>query len=100
MPTKFDVGTRLWIKTEPSENPFGWVDEMEEYLGTYVTIASKFNAEAFAPYVSPEVDGYFIKEDGESYVWGEDMFCEEDPSKQPKEDVVSLDDFLGGFNLV
>jgi len=100
MPIKFDTGKKLWIKNDPCESPFGWVSEMEEYLGAYVTITKKFDAEVFAPYAETTSDGYFIKEDGESYVWDENMFCEENPSAETKEDVVSLDDFLGGFNLV
>lgn len=96
----FERGKKLWLRDVPCDSTLGWVSEMEEYLGTQVTIDRKFDPTGFLPYATSEDEAYFIKEDNGRYVWDKNMFCEENPNVVVEGERASLDEFLGEFKLV
>ena len=94
MNPKYNPGQKLWIKNEAVTNSaLGWIDEMCEYLGEYVTISGVFD-------LWKDAYGYFIVEDSGNHLWDEEIFCEENPNNTLREEEVSFEDFLGGFKVM
>lgn len=86
-------GQKLWIKNvKPNKNPFGWIPEMQEYLGEEVTITDNLAIAGDK--------GYFIAEDKGLYLWHENCFCQNNPNvKVHVEKEISFNDFLNEFKV-